>query len=124
MTVYSLNWNQVPETENLPNNFRTAMAGKEMGINRVRWVHPTVLPPHVHDDAEQAVIVVEGIIKFTIGHESLTLGAGDVAVIPRGTLHSGESIVGEAVFIEVFAPLRLENLLGFLGESFVAPTED
>lgn len=119
--MYSLNWNQVPETENLPNNFRTAMAGKEMGINRVRWVHPTVLPAHVHDDAEQAVIVVEGIIQFTIGDENLTLGAGDVAVIPRGTIHSGESIVGEAVFIEVFAPLRLENLLGFLGNAFVAP---
>jgi quercetin dioxygenase-like cupin family protein len=122
--MYSLNWNQVPETENLPNNFRTAMAGKEMGINRVRWVHPTILPPHVHEDAEQAVIVMEGIIQFTIGNESLTLGNGDVAVIPRGVEHSGQSIVGEAVFVEVFAPLRLENLLGFLGESFVAPETD
>lgn len=119
--VYALNWNQVPETENLPNNFRTAVAGKEMGINRVRWVHPTVLPEHVHDDAEQCVIVTEGIIQFTIGGDSMTLGVGDVAVIPRGVPHSGESMVGEAVFIEVFAPLRIENLLGFLGESFVGP---
>lgn len=121
--MYSLNWSQVPETENLPNNFRIAMAGKEMGINRIRWVHPTVLPEHVHDDAEQAVIVLEGIIQLTIGSESLTLGAGDVAVIPRGTPHSGESIVGEAIFVEVFAPLRLENLLGFLGDAFIAPKE-
>ena len=122
--MYSLNWSQVPETENLPNNFRTAMAGKEMGINRVRWVHPTVLPPHVHEDAEQAVIVVEGVIQFTIAGESMTLGYGDVAIVPRGTLHSGQSVVGEAVFIEIFAPLRLENLLGFLGEAFVAPEAD
>jgi len=121
--MYSLNWSQVPETENLPNNFRIAMAGKEMGINRIRWVHPTVLPEHVHDDAEQAVIVLEGIIQLTIGSESLSLGAGDVAVIPRGTPHSGESIVGEAIFVEVFAPLRLENLLGFLGDAFIAPKE-
>ena len=122
--MYALNWNQVPETENLPNNFRTAVAGKEMGINRVRWVHPTTLPAHVHDDAEQAVLVIEGIIQFTIGSESLTLGVGDVAVIPRGVVHFGESVVGEAVFIEVFAPLRLENLLGFLGKSFVGPEEE
>ena len=121
--MYSLNWSQVPETENLPNNFRIAMAGKEMGINRIRWVHPTVLPEHVHDDAEQAVIVLEGIIQLTIGSESLSLGAGDVAVIPRGTPHSGESIVGEAIFVEVFAPLRFENLLGFLGDAFIAPKE-
>lgn len=119
--MYALNWNQVPETENLPNNFRTAMAGKEMGINRVRWVHPTTLPTHVHDDAEQAVIVFEGLIQFTIDGQSLTLGSGDVALIPRGVEHSGQSIIGEAVFIEVFSPLRLENLLGFLGDAFVVP---
>jgi len=119
--MYVINWNQVPETENLPNNFRTALAGKEMGINRIRWEHPTTLPPHVHDDAEQCVIVTEGVISFTIGGESFTLGVGDVAVIPRGVEHSGASIIGQAIFIEVFTPLRIENLLGFLGESFIAP---
>lgn len=116
-----MSWNQIPETQHLPNNFRAAVAGKEMGLNRVRWIHPTVLPAHVHDDAEKAIVVIEGAFHFTIGGESLTLGVGDVAVVPRGVEHSGESIVGEAVFIEVFAPLRLENLLGFLGKPFVAP---
>jgi quercetin dioxygenase-like cupin family protein len=67
------------------------------------------------------VIVTEGVISFTIGGDTFTLGVGDVAVIPRGVEHSGESIIGEAVFIEVFTPLRIQNLLGFLGESFIAP---
>ncbi len=122
--MYAVNWNDVPETENLPNNFRVAVAGKEMGINRIRWVHPTRLPAHSHDDAEQAVIVIEGSIRFNIGDEQLTLGVGDVAVIPRTVVHSGESIEGTAVFVEIFAPLRLENLYGFLGNSAVAPGED
>ena len=122
--MYVINWSQVPETENLPKNFRTALAGKEMRINRIRWEHPTTLPPHVHDDAEQCVIVTEGEISFTIGGETSTLREGDVAVVPRGVLHSGESITGEAVFIEVFTPLRIENLLGFLGESFIAPERE
>lgn len=113
--MYSLNWNQVPETENLPNNFRVAVASKEMGINRIRWVHPTSLPNHTHDDAEQAIVMLEGEIKFTINGEQLHLRPGDVTVVPRGAEHSGESISGEAVFIEVFAPLRLENVFGFLG---------
>jgi quercetin dioxygenase-like cupin family protein len=99
--MYTLNWNDVPETENLKNNFRVAVAGKEMGINRIRWVHPTSLPDHTHDDAEQVIIMLEGEIKFT--------------VVPRHAHHSGESIAGEAVFVEVFAPLRIENLFGFLG---------
>ncbi len=122
--MYAVNWNDVPETENLPNNFRVAVAGKEMGINRIRWVHPTTLPAHSHPDAEQAIVVLEGAIRFTIANEALTLGVGDVAVIPRGVVHSGESIEGTAVFIEVFAPLRLENLYGFLGDSSVAPGKD
>lgn len=121
--MYAVNWNDITETENLPNNFRVAVAGKEMGINRIRWVHPTTLPPHSHPDAEQAIVVLEGVISLTIANETLTLGAGDVAVIPRNVVHSGESIEGAAVFVEVFAPLRLENLYGFLGDSSVAPGE-
>jgi quercetin dioxygenase-like cupin family protein len=113
--MYTLNWNDVPETENLKNNFRVAVAGKEMGINRIRWVHPTSLPDHTHDDAEQVIIMLEGEIKFTIDGEQLHLRPGDVTVVPRHAHHSGESIAGEAVFVEVFAPLRIENLFGFLG---------
>jgi quercetin dioxygenase-like cupin family protein len=113
--VYSLNWDHVPETENLPNNFRVALAGKEMGINRIRWVHPTSLPAHTHEDSEQAIIMLQGAINFTINGELQTLGEGDVTIVPRGAVHSGESISGEAMFIEVFAPLRIENLFGFLG---------
>ena len=113
--MYAMSWADLPEIEGLPNNFRAAVAGKEMGVNRIRWVHPTVLPAHVHDDAEQSIMMLEGEIEFTIGGETLRLRAGDVAVVPRGVEHSGQSIAGEAIFIEVFAPLRVENMLGFLG---------
>lgn len=114
--MYATSWDDLPETEGLPNNFRAAVAGREMGVNRIRWVHPTVLPEHVHDDAEQSIMMLEGTIEFTIDGTRMELSAGDVAVVPRGALHSGRSIAGEAVFIEVFAPVRYENLFGFLGE--------
>lgn len=119
--MYATSWEAIPEIEGLPNNFRTAVAGREVGVNRIRWVHPTTLPAHVHDDAEQAIIMLEGEISFTIGGQTLSLKAGDVAVVPRSVEHSGESIAGEAVFIEVFAPLRVENMLGFLGGSALKP---
>ena len=114
--MYAVKWDDLPETEGLPNNFRAAVAGREMGVNRIRWVHPTVLPEHVHDDAEQSIMMLSGEIEFTIDGQQLTLRAGDVAFVPRGALHSGRSIAGEAVFIEVFAPARYENLTGYLGE--------
>lgn len=115
LTVYSVAWNELPEVEGLPNNFRTAVAGREMGVNKIRWIHPTELPPHTHDDAEQAIIVTAGRIAFTIDDEDMILAAGDVAIVPRSSVHGGHSIEGEAEFIEVFAPLRIENLVGFLG---------
>lgn len=113
--MYASAWDELPEVEGLPNNFRTAVAGREMGVNKIRWVHPTELPPHVHDDAEQAIMMLDGRISFTIGGTELMLSAGDVAIIPRGAAHWGRSIEGESVFIEVFTPLRVENLVGFLG---------
>jgi len=119
--MYSIGFSELTETENLPGNFRAAVAGKEMGINRIRWVHPTTLPEHQHDDAEQAVVVTSGRIELTVGGETLLLGEGDVAIIPRGIRHSGQSLEGEAQFIEIFAPLRLENLYGFLGNAQIAP---
>jgi quercetin dioxygenase-like cupin family protein len=115
MSGYWASWSDLPEREVLPGNFRTAVTGKEMGLNRIRWVHPTVLPLHTHPDAEQAMVLTSGRIAFTVAGEETELTAGDVIVIPRGVPHSGRSIEGEASFIEVFAPTRIENLLGFLG---------
>lgn len=113
--MYACSWSELPETEGLPNNFRRAVAGREMSVNQIRWVHPTELPPHVHNDAEQALMVLSGRIEFTIGDTGLLLAAGDVAIVPRGVVHSGRSVEGEAVFVEVFTPMRVDLLPGFLG---------
>ena len=117
MSSYWSSWSDLPEREVLPGNFRTAVTGKEMGLNHIRWVHPTELPAHTHPDAEQAMVVTSGRIAFTVAGEKTVLAEGDVVVIPRGVEHSGHSIEGEATFIEVFAPTRIENLVGFLGGS-------
>lgn len=116
-------WEELPEQEVLPNNFRVAVTGKEMGINRIRWIHPTELPAHTHQDAEQALIMTSGKIAFSVAGEEMILEAGDVMVVPRNAVHSGHSIEGEASFVEVFAPTRIENLLGFLGSPSM-PTQE
>ena len=113
--MYACSWSDVTETEGLPNNFRRAVAGREMSVNQIRWVHPTELPLHVHDDAEQALIMLEGRIEFTIDGTELVLAAGDIAFVPRHAVHGGRSIEGEAVFVEVFSPMRVDLLPGFLG---------
>jgi quercetin dioxygenase-like cupin family protein len=121
--MYATSWSAIPETAHLPNNYRRAVAGKEMGVNRIRWVHPTALPAHIHEDAEKSIVVVQGTISFTINGDVLSLSEGDVAIVPRGAVHSGHSVEGEAVFIETFAPLRIENLAAFLGDTSVTIVE-
>ncbi|MEV9253431.1 hypothetical protein AB0162_29875, partial [Klebsiella pneumoniae] len=60
---------------------------------------------------------------FTVAGEDMILEPGDVVVVPRDVPHSGHSIEGEATFIEVFAPTRIENLVGFLGAPSMPPQE-
>jgi mannose-6-phosphate isomerase-like protein (cupin superfamily) len=113
--TFAASFADLPETEGFPNNFRRAVIGAELGVNHIRWVHPTELPEHTHPDAEQAVVVTAGEVEFTVAGQVLTLHAGDVMVIPRHVVHSGRSTGADAEFIEVFAPARVQNLVGFLG---------
>jgi hypothetical protein len=41
-----------------------------------------------------------------------------VVVISENTLHAGRTLGEDAVFYEVFAPLRVQNLVGFIGKAF------
>ncbi|MBB1022880.1 MULTISPECIES: cupin domain-containing protein [unclassified Dietzia] len=117
MSSFRARWDDLPEREVLTNNFRTAMTGKETGVNRIRWIHPTVVPTHSHPDCEQTVIVTKGRVIFTVEDDEFTLEPGEIAILPRNVPHGGRSIEGEAEFIEIFAPTRIENLVGFVGSS-------
>ena len=41
----------------------------------------------IHSHSNQTLLVVTGCIKGTVGEEQLALAAGDVIIIPAGTLH-------------------------------------
>src|SRR5918912_1528660 len=45
-------------------------------------------PPHVHEDADEAVYVLEGEVEMGIGDQKLVGSAGAVMLVPKGTLHS------------------------------------
>ncbi len=115
---YVKRWEDFPEVESHPGIFRIAMAGNKIGLNRIRWKHPTSVPKHSHDDTEQALIVVEGKMKWTIDEEEVILQAGDVAIIPVGVSHTGQSMGEPVTFYEVFSPPRMQYLVGFVGKPF------
>lgn len=111
-------WDSFPEVEVLPNNHRTSVAGLNVGVNRIRWVHPSSTPDHRHSDAEQVILMLSGRIEMTIDGEKFEMAECDVAVIPKDTPHHGRTLSQNAVFYEVFAPLRVQNLVGFIGRVF------
>ncbi len=121
--MYATAWSALPEVEVIPNNFRRAVAGLGVGVNHVRWVHPSGTPPHVHLDAEKAVIVAAGTMEWTIGGHTVVLDEGTVAIVPRGVEHSGRTTGHEVRFFEAFAPARIENLVGFLGQGLLPPAD-
>lgn len=116
--VWSAKWSELPEFEVLPNNFRRAAAGLQSSYSKIRLVHPSETPLHSHESEEQAVFMLTGAMDVTIATQTLRLSADEVCVIPAGTPHRFKSIAGEAVFIEIFAPGRIQNLVGFLGKVF------
>jgi quercetin dioxygenase-like cupin family protein len=115
---YIANWNDLPEVEILANNFRRSAAGLQCGVNRIRIVHPSATPRHKHDDSEQTVLMLTGRMLIHIADETHEVGPGDICVVPIGTHHSFESIEGEVELLEVFAPMRVQNLIGFVGKVF------
>jgi quercetin dioxygenase-like cupin family protein len=46
------------------------------------------LPPHVHDDQDEAVYVLDGEYLLSSGEGRRTLAPGSCALVPRGTVHS------------------------------------
>ena len=121
---FMASWADLPTLVHGPNNFRVAAIGKELGVNRIRWEHPVELERHAHEDAEQAVVMIEGEIELTVGDVTFVAGPDHVVIIPRGVEHSGRTIGVNATFIEVFAPARVENLAGFLGVPGVLIVEE
>jgi quercetin dioxygenase-like cupin family protein len=64
--------------------------------------------PHSHPH-EQIVYILSGSLRFTAGDEQVTVGPGDMLVIPPGTEHWAETIGSEpALDLSVFSPRRDE----------------
>jgi mannose-6-phosphate isomerase-like protein (cupin superfamily) len=44
-------------------------------------------PPHVHREHEEAIYVLDGELTLAVGTATITLHAGQSAVVPRGVVH-------------------------------------
>src|SRR5260370_41393630 len=85
------------------------IAGKNLMLSVVRLEPDSVVTEHSHPH-EQMGILLEGRLEFTVGGVTRLLGPGDIWRIPGGVLHSVRALDGPARALDVFCPIRQENL--------------
>jgi quercetin dioxygenase-like cupin family protein len=60
--------------------------------------------PHTHDDHVDSFYVLEGEASFTLGEETVILGAGSFVAAPPGTLHTFGAGPGPSKLLNLHAP--------------------
>jgi Uncharacterized conserved protein, contains double-stranded beta-helix domain len=84
--------------------FRPVLGERSL-VNFVSFEPHTEAPMHVHEE-EQVVVVTEGEFEFTLGGETRTMRAGDVAVVPPWVPHGAKTGDAGCREIDVFTPPR------------------
>jgi quercetin dioxygenase-like cupin family protein len=85
--------------------FRPVLGERSL-VNFVSFEPHTEAPMHVHEE-EQVVVVTHGEFEFTIGDETRTMRAGDVAVVPSWVPHGARTLDTQCEEIDMFSPPRM-----------------
>ena len=54
--------------------------------------HARVPAPHYHQDADEILYGIEGVLTITVDGRKQELGVGDAVFIPRGSVHHHENL--------------------------------
>jgi quercetin dioxygenase-like cupin family protein len=61
--------------------------------------------PHSHDAFEETIYGLEGISTWTLDGETIEIGPGEAACVPRGTIHGFENRgSSDASFLAIATP--------------------
>ncbi len=81
--------------------------GDRLMLSLVTLGAGSTVPMHSHPH-EQAGIVLEGELDFTIGKETRRLKAGDSYIIRGNVQHGCAACAGHALVLDIFSPVREE----------------
>jgi unsaturated pyranuronate lyase len=100
-----VNTSDIEPVEFVPGLQFKPVLGERTLVNFVSFEPHTEAPMHVHEE-EQVVVVTGGEFEFTIGDETRTMRAGDVAVIPSWVPHGARTLDTSCAEIDMFTPPR------------------
>lgn len=93
LTARRVVWADIVPEEVYPGIARQVVDGDRQTLVRYVYQPCAVFPVHTHPE-EQITTVLSGRIRFEVAGESITIGAGEVAVIPPNTPH-GATVLGD-----------------------------
>jgi quercetin dioxygenase-like cupin family protein len=103
------NWEGREPLSLFPRASLHSIGGEQVLLCRVRYEAGAEVPRHSHEHTEQVMYMLEGELEMTIGSETRSLSAGDVAVVNRGIEHELRSETG-CSFIEALSPVPLDHV--------------
>lgn len=90
---------------------RQMIWGERAMLARIILRKDAVVPEHSHEN-EQISYIVEGALRFTLGDgRVITVGAGEVLVIPSNLKHSAVALE-DTLDLDIFAPPRADWIAG------------
>ena len=109
VNVRGIAWDAVAMEQVAAGVTRQVVDGDQQTIVRYVYQPGAVFARH-HHPQEQVTVVLSGRIEFTIADDVVTLGPGELVVIPGGVPH-GARVVGAAVVesINALSPRRAEH---------------
>jgi len=97
-------WQEMESDAPMPRLSRQRVIGEKAMVSRIVLEAGCRVPSHAHEN-EQISCVLEGELRMDVGDpaRAVTLGAGDVLLIPANLPHGAEAMQ-RTVVLDVFSP--------------------
>ncbi len=115
-----IDWNKIPFVAGMrAGSDRQGICGDKISAVRVVTAPGTSFDRKTHwHDNEQLLIMVSGLVRLVIDDKEFDAHPGDLVFFPAGSRHAAVGVGPEgAVYYELFAPARPDQLPGWVGKS-------
>lgn len=115
-----IDWTKIPFVAGMrAGSDRQGICGDKISAVRVVTAPDAVFDRKTHwHDNEQLLIMVSGLVRLVIDDKEFDARPGDLVFFPAGSRHAAVGVGPEgAVYYELFAPARPDQLPGWVGKS-------
>ena len=117
-----IDWNEIPFAPGMrAGSKRQGICGDKISAVRVVTAADAVFDGKTHwHDNEQLLVMISGLVRLVVDGREFEAHPGDLVFFPPGSRHAAIGVGPEgAVYYEMFAPARTDQLPGWVGKSIL-----